>query len=114
MEIEKLKLLHDHTKHVTTLSTGAILILVAFYEKLPKIPVAHKLIPVSLLFFVICILSATLAQIVVVVSHSNEDKEYEKNTLEFTDKVFLASWVTFAAGMVTLCITGMFDLFIAA
>jgi len=110
MEIEKLKLLHDHTKHVTTLSTGAILILVAFYEKIPDSPMVHKFIPISLIFFVACILSATFAQIIVIVSHSNEDKEYEKNTLAFTDKVFLASWLTFAAGMVSLCIAGLFGL----
>jgi len=52
MELDKLKLLHDHTKHVTTLATGSILVLIAFYDKLPITPIIKILVLFSLFFFI--------------------------------------------------------------
>jgi len=108
MELDKLKLLHDHTKHVTTLATGSILVLIAFYEKLPITPLTKKLIVFSLFCFVVCILVAMLAQIIIVVSHSNHDEKYTEKTFDFLDKVFFTSWSTFSLGMIALFLTGLF------
>ncbi len=108
MELDKLKLLHDHTKHVTTLATGSILVLIAFYDKLPITPITKILILFSLFFFVLCIFAAMWAQIIIVVSHSNHDEKYTEKTFYFLDKVFFTSWINFSFGMITLFLTGLF------
>ncbi|MBL1278341.1 MAG: hypothetical protein COB30_019885 [Ectothiorhodospiraceae bacterium] len=113
MELDKLKLLHDHTKHVTTLATGSILVLIAFYDKLPITPIIKILVLFSLFFFIflyffLCILAAMLAQMIIIVSHSNHDEKYTENTFEFLDKVFFTSWITFSFGIIVLFLTGLF------
>lgn len=107
MDIEKIKLLHDYTKHVSTLSTAAILMLVTFYEKLPGFPIVYKSIIFPLIFFVMSILVATFTQKVVISSLSNNDEKYEGNTLEFTDKALIISWLLFVLGMIFLCVIGV-------
>jgi len=50
----------DYLKHLTTLSTGAILIIVAFLEKIFETPEWIALIAISLCGFFLCVLGALI------------------------------------------------------
>ena|SRR6266853_5873616 len=55
---EGFRLYHDTFKHLTTLSTGSILILVTFLDKLVKSPHWHALVPVSVLGFLFSVVTS--------------------------------------------------------
>jgi hypothetical protein len=59
------KLIYDVFKHITTLSTGAILILVAFLEKFFKIPEWKGLIAASFVGFILATISSVIAMIII-------------------------------------------------
>lgn len=63
--LEKLKEIQrmefDYFKHLSTLSTGSILILVAFFEKVFSVPIGEAWIVVSVICFVLCIAGSLLA-----------------------------------------------------
>jgi len=59
--LEGLKLFHDTLKHLTTLSSGSILILATFIEKFFKNPLWHSLISVSLGAFIVSIGASVIA-----------------------------------------------------
>jgi hypothetical protein len=58
---EPFELQLDYLKHLTTLSTGSILIIVTFLEKLFKQPQWKFLVPVSLSCFLFTVLTSLLA-----------------------------------------------------
>ncbi len=55
---EGYRLFHDTFKHLTTLSTGSILLLVTFLDKLVKSPHWHALVPISVLGFLVSVLTS--------------------------------------------------------
>ncbi len=57
---ESTKLLYDLFKHITTLSTGILLILIAFLEKLFQTPIAKFLVGISFACFTITIISSLI------------------------------------------------------
>lgn len=57
---ESIKLLYDLFKHITTLSTGILLILIAFLEKLFQNPTAKFLVAISFACFTITIISSLI------------------------------------------------------
>ena len=59
------KLVYDALKHLTTLSTGSILLLVTFLERLFRQPLWPGLVAVSLAGFVTCVVASVLAMFVV-------------------------------------------------
>jgi RsiW-degrading membrane proteinase PrsW (M82 family) len=105
MHIEQVKLIHDHTKHLTTLSTGSIVLLVTFYEKLGNPPMWKPLISVALIGFVICILATTAAQIFTITyaDPNVQESDDEKVNIVF----FLTSWLSFSLAVISLCIFGV-------
>lgn len=58
------KLLYDAFKHLTTLSTGSILLLATFLEKFFKNPEWPALIAVALVGFIVSIVSAFITMLV--------------------------------------------------
>jgi hypothetical protein len=59
--IEFVKLMYDYLKHITTLCTGSILVVVAFYEKASLYLSWRLLLKLSLVAFVVSIISSTVA-----------------------------------------------------
>ncbi|EPS8832808.1 hypothetical protein BBM13_10810 [Vibrio parahaemolyticus] len=55
---ESAKLAYDLFKHLTTLSTGSLLVIVAFIEKVYSSPKAMYLVSGSLVFFILTIILA--------------------------------------------------------
>jgi hypothetical protein len=58
--IEQEKFLVDYLKHITTLSTGSILLIMGFVEKLFKSPEYKYLVGISLSFFLLTILGSLI------------------------------------------------------
>jgi len=67
--LESLKLDHESFKHLTTVSTGSILIPAAFLEKLLKAPEFKGLIPVT--FFPLTVVACTSVVQMFRISHAD-------------------------------------------
>ncbi len=112
--IEANKLLFDLFKHSTTVSTGSILILVTFLEKLFKFPVYKWLIIVSLLGFTISIVSSLVVMLFFAGNTRSPLNEKDK-----TDKIFLnilmisliVSSISFGLGIISLVIFAIFNFY---
>lgn len=103
---EEVKLMFEHTKHITTLSAGSIVAIVTFYEKLGAQKDWKILIAVSLMSFVISIVSGLLAQIGTIDAFKLEDNEKDIPTAIS----FAACWGFFSIAMISLCIYGVKNL----
>ena len=64
-DFERFNALVDYFKNLTTLSTWAILLIAAFLEKLFKKPVSRGLVVVSLVGFILCVISSISVHTVV-------------------------------------------------
>ena len=95
------KLLYDSVKHLTTLSTGSILILIALLEKVFKEPKWPYLIPVGFL----CLTLSMLGSVITMIILSNS-VFYFREDLELGSKkgavVFYLSLAAFILGMVSI------------
>jgi hypothetical protein len=94
------KLHFDAFKHLTTLSTGAILILIALLEKLFVNPQWKILIGVSLVAFILSILSSVLMMFVfaeTVAAGSPHGGRKEGCLVGFSVAFFMAGIIAFVA-----------------
>jgi hypothetical protein len=78
VKIKEIELLHDYLKHLTTLSTGSILLIVAFLEKLFPDPVWKFLVAIALLGFTIVIILSLLLQFFILVEMDPDTPSYER------------------------------------
>jgi membrane protein YqaA with SNARE-associated domain len=108
--IEQIKLIHDHTKNMTTLSTGSIVILITFFDKIAQQPSWAFLVATSLGAFVISILGALYAQIAFIDFANNDIK----NNINWYHKLgsisIIISWLAFIIAVISLCIFGIKNL----
>jgi len=93
---EQVKLIFDHTKHLTTLSAGSIVAIVTFYDKLASHHWKAS-VGLSLICFVVSIIAGLLAQITTVYRAEDEVEAMS----------FLISWITFSLGMLALGVYGV-------
>jgi len=77
-KIKEIELLHDYLKHLTTLSTGSILLIVAFLEKLFLNPEWKFLVAVALLGFTVVIVLALLLQFFILVEMDPDTPDMER------------------------------------
>ncbi|HKR61447.1 MAG TPA: hypothetical protein VJS64_17300 [Pyrinomonadaceae bacterium] len=95
------KLLYDAFKHLTTLSTGSILILATFLEKFFREPEWTPLIAVAFLGFI----AATVSSFITMLALSNSVFKLSENT-ETGSRLgaagFIFSLVTFVIGISSL------------
>lgn len=97
------KLLYDSVKHLTTLSTGSILILIALLEKFFKTPEWAFLIAVGF----ICLVLSTLGSVITMIILSNS-VFYSREDLELGSKqgalVFYCSLLAFILGIISVVV----------
>ena len=110
--VEATKLLFDLFKHGTTVSTGSILILVTFLEKLFKFPVYKWLIAVSFLGFTISIVTSLLVMLLFAAMtrkpfHEKDDKSVV-NTLVGS---FIGDSLSFIVGIISLVIFSLINFY---
>lgn len=111
-ELEIYKLEFEYLKHLTTICTGSILLIVAFLEKLFLQPKWKTLIALALIFFVISISLCAFSQLTII------DKASEKKSIELRNKVqhwtiglLLAALIAYVIGILCLVVFGIKNLF---
>ena len=113
-EEEGWKLHHDTSKHITTLSTGSILILIAFLEKMFPQPRLKGLIILALAFFVVSIVASVMAMACIASYVRDQESvgRFSEKTGFFLTKVFYVSGFTgFVAGIATLIFFALENLY---
>lgn len=102
--LEQVKLIHDHTKHITTLASGSILVLVTFYEKLALRN--HKFLLIfALVGFLLTIIFGSLGQIWII-NHADENYGDKGKFLPFS---FVLSWICFVVSLILTASYGIFN-----
>jgi uncharacterized membrane protein YidH (DUF202 family) len=102
-DVEHSKIVHDYLKHLTTLSTGSIVLITAFLEKLFTQPQWKFLVIVSILGFMLCVLACVLAQTLLLYYGRLDRKSDEKMSLVGALSLF-AAWIGFLIGVVALSV----------
>jgi len=111
MDVEKVKILNDHTRHISTMSTAALLLLATFHEKLPGFNRFNYFLAISLIVFTLSLICALMAQKIVISTLANTDYHREEDTLVTVDNALIWSWIFFVLGMVVLCVIGVFGFY---
>jgi hypothetical protein len=99
---ESWKLRYDTFKHLTTLNTGSILILVAFLEKVFTNPEWRVLVGIAFGLFLFSILAAMLSMIAI--AKFVENLSLDEADKEFGPVVILLSLGSFLGGVLCLII----------
>ena len=105
--LEEVKLLHDYLKHLTTLSTGSILLVTAFLEKLFPHPEWKFLVIVALLGFTAVIVLALLLQFFVLVEMDPDTPHFQK-TAQICFFVLAGSFVLGISSIVVFAFKNFF------
>jgi hypothetical protein len=101
--IEKFKLVSDYLKHLTTLSTGSIILLAAFLEKIFTQPSWKKLVVVALGGFMLSVVSSVAAYTYLIYTFPESESEYPSKSLESIWVIsILGAWMGFLAGVVSM------------
>jgi hypothetical protein len=106
--IEWMKIWVDYLKHLTTLSTGSLVLIVTFLDKLFVRPRWNAVMIASLIGFLVSILgSVVLLTIISIVSYywANDDKDQLPDYLATMLKISLPfTWLGFSTGVVCMTV----------
>jgi hypothetical protein len=104
------KLYFDSMKHLTTLNTGSILLLVTFLENLFRQPRWRPLIAVTLVSFVLSTLCSvsSMLQSANYVKHSGRIRDLE---MTVRDLIYYLSLATFLLGLASLVVFALRNLY---
>jgi heme/copper-type cytochrome/quinol oxidase subunit 2 len=99
---------YDYLKHLTTLSTGSVVVLVTFAEKFTKAPKWNFLFGVSLSFFLASVVFSLVCMLFVLSARRYEDHEpdWENNIIIST---FLLTGFCLIIGVLSLTIFGILN-----
>jgi hypothetical protein len=105
--IEANKLLHDSYKHLTTLSTGAILILATFLEKFFQNPKWKFLIGITFVSFVI----STVASVIAMFGISDDIEGDNLFSDLIARSIIILSSMSFLLGILSLVVFSLKNFF---
>jgi hypothetical protein len=104
------KLYFDSMKHLTTLNTASIVLLVTFLEKLFRQPRCRALVALalgSLAFSILCSVSSML-QSANYIKHSGQVRGFEE---KIKTVIYYLSLIAFVIGILSLVLFGLLNLF---
>jgi hypothetical protein len=103
LDLQNLNMLVDYLKHLTTLSTGSILLIATFWEKLSVKPVWKPAIAVSLAGFMLSVLSSTVAYTIFMTFEFPSRAGHTPRWAEaLGGSGLLFTWIGFLAGILGL------------
>jgi Na+-transporting NADH:ubiquinone oxidoreductase subunit NqrE len=105
---EESKLAHDYLKHVTTLSTGSLVLMVTFLEKLISKRQWGFLVDVSFVSFLVSIVSAVAAMTAILELMHDQDKKGFARKLGALG--FVGTWLGFTSGVTSLTLFALGNL----
>jgi hypothetical protein len=102
-QVERYKISIDYLKHITTLSTGSIILIATFLEKLFSKPLWKIAVIISLSGFMLSVFCATVSySLGLAFSFPGEHGE-TPGSVELIGGLFIvATWVGFLAGVLSL------------
>ena len=110
-EIEIYKIEFEYLKHLTTISTGSILLIVAFLEKLFKHPESKYLIAISLCCFLGSISFCAFSQLTIIEKASEKiNSTLIKTVQHWTIGLMLIALCMYVIGIICLVIFGIINL----
>lgn len=111
-EIEVYKIEFEYLKHLTTISTGSILLMVAFLEKLFIHPESKYMIAISFCCFLGSISFCSFSQLTIIEKASERvNFELIKSVQDFTTGFLLIALLLYVIGIIFLVIFGLKNLF---
>ncbi len=111
-EIEIYKIEFDYLKHLTTVCTGSILLVVAFLEKLFKQPEWKMFVAIALCCFVMSIILCAVAQVAIIDKISEKESILIRNKVQdFTTDLLLSALLLYITGCISLVLFGLKNLF---
>jgi hypothetical protein len=104
-KLELFKAMADYLKHVTTLSTGSIVLITTFLEKLFAKPEWKIIVVVSIVGFMVSVLSSMIAYTILIL-YENPLNSEETPTWAAQLGTFgmFSTWIGFLIGILTLAI----------
>lgn len=109
--IERYKLMTDYLKHLTTLSTGSILLLAAFLEKIFHNPAWKFLVVLSLGGFMSSVVASIVAHTYAIIDFPGEDTLSGRGKSIWGGFALIIVWAGFLVGVACLTIFAMRNLF---
>jgi len=111
-EIEVYKIEFEYLKHLTTISTGSVLLIVAFLEKIFKHPESKYLIAISLCCFLGSISFCAFSQLTIIEKASERlNIKLVKTVQNWTVGLLLIALILYVVGIVSLVVFGLKNLF---
>jgi uncharacterized membrane protein YcfT len=110
-EIEIYKIEFEYLKHLTTICTGSILLIVAFLEKLFNQPQWKPAVAIALCSFVISIALCAISQLTIIDKASEKKSVKLRGTVQnWTVGLLLSALVSYLIGVVCLVAFGLKNL----
>lgn len=100
----------DYLKHISSLCTGSILLIMAFLEKLFKNPEWKFCIAISIVSFLISVIASVAAQASVIEQIDHPDR-VGKWSLPLMNWSFIGVWFFFLLGLISLTIFALVNLY---
>ncbi len=111
-EIEVYKIEFEYLKHLTTISTGSILLIVAFLEKIFKNPESKFLIAISLCCFLGSISLCAFSQLTIIEKASERvNLKLVKTVQNWTVGLLFGALFSYVIGIICLVSFGLKNLF---
>jgi hypothetical protein len=100
----------EYLKHLTTLSTGSIVLIAAFLEKLFSKPVWKLTVAVSLIGFMVSVVSSVISYTIFIEFHIEADEPSPRWSDVIVLAAMLLTWVGFLVGILSLAIFALKNL----
>jgi hypothetical protein len=105
------KFIADYLKHLTTLSTGSIVVIATFYEKVFSCAQHNFLAIISLIAFVICIVFTTVIYTILIYFESpRHDRKTPKWAKCIAAVCLFIVLIAFLTGIVSFTVFGVLNL----
>lgn len=109
--VEGQKLAYDGFKHLTTLSTGLIILLAAFLKDLFSNPVYKWLVPLVFLFFILSMVGSVIMMFTLAYTVGDNGEIKRKKTTTIAIVGFITSWLFFIVGITLFVIFVLFNFY---
>lgn len=107
--LDRMKLLYDLSKHITTLATGTLLLMTGLFEKVFKTPVWKSLAQYSIVLFAASIVASVVAMLGFAM-YSRSTFKTNDDPVQLGVHAFALSFVLFGFGIVLFTVFALKNL----
>lgn len=107
--VERMKLLYDLNKHITSLATGILLLMAGLFEKVFKEPIWKPLAAFSFFLFAACVVFSVLSMLGFAL-YSRSTFRKSNDPVELGNKSFSIALVLFIGGIILFTVFALANL----